>query len=185
MREDADDREALVAYLTAACADEPELLATVLALADAGEVGLLRVVRDFRDNVSERELRTRHADLDESLRLIHRIYVDSARRARERGDRPLRARKCYEARMLARRDNYQAMLDDAGEAMPDAQRSAFAALVGCARDKVPYDALPARLGGDAAAVQEEVLRLRLRFKEWSARRKARADGNVPGGVCDG
>src|SRR5262249_43716287 len=179
---------ALLAYLGDACADDPDLLATVHALAEAGETDLLRLVRDFRDNVPGPEILQRHgpaAALDERLRVIHRVYVDCAGRVREQSERPVRARKCYEARMLARRDNYQAMLDDAGEALPVDVRGTYEKLIHCAREKVPYEALPARLGGDAVAVQEQVLQLRQRFKEWTARRKVRAEGSAPGGVCDG
>lgn len=183
-----EDAASLLAYLTPACAAEPELLATVVALAEAGEVDLLRLVRDFRDNLSNPEILRRHgpADaLDERLQVIHRVYVDQARRVREQAERPLRARKCYESRMLARRDNYQAMLDDARESIPQAARRTFERLIHCAREKVPYDALPNRLDADALAVQEEILQLRQRFKDWAARRKIRADGPAPGGTCDG
>jgi hypothetical protein len=183
-----NDRDALLSYLGDACADDPDLLATVHALAEADETDLLRLIRDFRDNVSGAEILQRHGPasaLDERLRVIHRVYVDCARRVREQSERPVRARKCYEARMLARRDNYQAMLDDASEAMPADVRAAYEKLIVCAREKVPYEALPGRLGGDALAIQEQVLQLRQRFKEWTARRKVRAEGSAPGGVCDG
>jgi hypothetical protein len=188
LRPAVNDRDALVAYLDDVCADDPDLLATVHALAEANETDLLRLVRDFRDNVPGPEILQRHgpaAALDERLRVIHRVYVDCARRVREQAERPIRARKCYEARMLARRDNYQAMLDDAAEAMPADVRSAFEKLIVCAREKVPYEALPGRLGADAMAIQEQVLQLRQRFKEWTARRKVRAEGSAPGGVSDG
>jgi hypothetical protein len=180
--------DALLTYLGDVCADDPDLLATVHALADAGETDLLRLVRDFRDNVAGPMILQRHgpaAALDERLRVIHRVYVDCARQVREQSERPVRARKCYEARMLARRDNYQAMLDDACEAMPADVRAAYEKLIHCAREKVPYEALPGRLGSDAQAIQEEVLQLRQRFKEWTARRKVRAESSAPGGVCDG
>lgn len=183
-----EDASSLLAYLTPACATEPELLATVVALAEAGEVALLRLVRDFRDNLPNPEILHRHgpADaLDERLRVIHRVYVDQARRVREQAERPVRARRCYEARMLARRDNYQAMLDDARESIPQAARLTFEKLIRCAREKVPYESLPNRLGADALAVQEEILQLRQRFKDWAARRKIRADAPAPGGTCDG
>lgn len=181
----ADERETLVAYLSEVCADDADLLATVLALGDAGELELLRLVGDFRDNLPGSEILKRHgppALLDERLRLIHRVYVDQARRVREQSDRPVRARKCYESRMLARRDNYQAMLEDVSEAIPADVRRACERLILCAREKVPYDALPERLGSDAVAIQEEVLQLRQRFKDWSARRRVRADETAPGGV---
>ena len=55
-----EEASSLRAYLVAACAAEPELLATV-ALAE-GEVELLHVVRDFRDNLPDRELRRRHGE---------------------------------------------------------------------------------------------------------------------------
>src|SRR4051812_14746279 len=90
--------ELLRAYLADVCADDADLLATVAALADAGEADLLRLIRDFRDNVSNAELLRRFgppAALDERLRVIHRIYVDQARRVREQTERPARARKCY------------------------------------------------------------------------------------------
>src|SRR2546423_14403085 len=99
-----DERTALVAYLRGACADDPDLYATVLALDEAGELDLLRLVRDFRDNVSNSEILRRHgppAQLGERLRAIHRVYVDEARRVREQTDRPVRARKCYESRLAA------------------------------------------------------------------------------------
>lgn len=182
-----DPREELLSYLEVACADEPELLATVHDLADAGEIDLLRLVRDFRDNLPAKEILARHGPEDRlanDLRVIHRVFVDAARRTRELHDRPLRARRCYEARMVARRDNYQALLDDPGESMPAGSRAAYQALVHLAREKVPYDELSARLGRDSEAVQEEVLQLRQRFKDWTVRRKGRADA-APGGVCDG
>jgi len=183
-----DERASLLAHLRGACADDPDLYATVLALDEAGELDLLRLVRDFRDNVSNSEILKRHgppAQLDERLRVIHRVYVDEARRVREQIERPVRARKCYESRMVARRDNYQAMLDDAREAIPADVRQGYERLIGCAREKVPYESLPARLGGDAQAIQEQVLQLRQRFKDWAGRRKVRAEGSAPGGVCDG
>src|SRR5262249_16482594 len=128
----SEDGATLRGYLIAACAAEPELLATVLALADADELDLLRVIRDFRDNLPDREIRPRHGEqLDDKLRLIHRVYVECAQRVREEADRPVRARKCYDARMLGRRDNYQAMLEDRG-AVPQEDRRAFEALVRCA-----------------------------------------------------
>ncbi len=182
------ERDELLGYLTAACAAEPELLATVHALAEAGEVDLLRLVRDFRDNQGDKTLRARHGGaeaVDEGLRLIHRVYVDCARRVREQTQRPLRARGCYLARMLARRDNYQALLDDPGTKLTAAQKQVYQRLVDCARDKVPYEALPGRLGRDAFAVQEEVLQLRQLFRDWTARRKIRAEQPAPGGPCDG
>jgi hypothetical protein len=166
----------------------------VAALGEAGEVELLRLVRDFRDNVPGAEILARHgppALLEERLRVLHRVYVDQARRVREQSDRPVRARKCYESRMLARRDNYQAMLEDGREAIPAEARLAFERLIGCAREKVPYDSLPSRLGSDAQAIQEVVLQLRQRFKEWAARRKTLTqaeDGGLPaapGGARDG
>jgi hypothetical protein len=135
--------------------------------------------------LSNGEILQRHgppAVLGERLRLIHRVYVDQARQVREQTDRPLRARKCYESRMLARRDNYQAMMEDAAEAIPADERRAYEALILCAREKVAYDALPQRLGDDAQGIQEVILQLRQRFKEWSARRKVRADETAPGGV---
>jgi hypothetical protein len=187
-RPPANELDSLVAYLGGACADDPDLFATVLALADAGELDLLRLVRDFRDNLSGGEILQRHGPasvLDERLRVIHRVYVDCARRVREQSQRPVRARKCYESRMLARRDNYQAMLEDACEAIPAHARVAYEKLIHCAREKVPYEALPDRLGSDPLEVQEEVLQLRQRFKDWTARRKVRAEGSAPGGVCDG
>jgi hypothetical protein len=174
--ERGDERAQLLDYLDGACAAEPELLATVHALAEAEEIDLLRLIRDFRDNLPGKDIRARHGpDLDERLRIIHRIYVECARRVREERDRPVRARKCYESRMLARRDNYQALLDDPGESIPDPQRQAFAALLQLAREKVPYESLPARLGRDPDTVREEVLQLRQRFKDWTARRKVRAE----------
>jgi hypothetical protein len=183
----AGEREALLAYLDEVCSDDADLLATARALADAGEIELLRLMRDFRDGLPGAELLQRYgpaAALDEKLRVVHRVYVDGARRVRAERERPRLARACYEARMLARRDNYQAMLDDAQSLAADV-RAADEALVRCAREKVPYDELPARLGRDALAVQEQLLRLRQRFKEWAARRKGRAEGSAPGGVCDG
>ena len=69
----ASEREALLAHLTGACADEPDLLATVFALAETGELELLRLVRDFRDNVSRGEILQRHGPasvLDERLRAL-------------------------------------------------------------------------------------------------------------------
>lgn len=184
----ADDRETLLGYLGVACADEPELRATVATLAEADEIDLLRLVRDFRDNLANQDILDRHgpADLlDEKLRVIHRVYVDCARRVREELGRPVRARKCYEARMLARRDNYRAMLADADIVIAAEERQKYEQLVECARTKVAYEALPAHLGRDAFAVQEEVLKLRQLFKDWAARRKSRADAPAPGGVCNG
>src|SRR5258708_7445883 len=100
------ERDQLLAYLVRACAGEPELIATANALAEAGEIDLLRLFRDFRDNHSDEVLLARQggcrALLDERLRLIHRVYVDQARAVREQMQRPLRARSCYLARMLAR-----------------------------------------------------------------------------------
>jgi hypothetical protein len=178
----------LLAYLAATCAEEPELWATVLALADAGEIDLLRLVRDFRDNLSNQAILARHGPktlLDERLRVIHRVYVDCARRVREETQRPLRARTCYLSRMLARRDNYQAMLDDPAAQLTPQQRQASQRLVKCAREKVPYEDLPGRLGLSAASVQEEVLQLRRLFRDWTARRKVRAGDPAPGGLCHG
>src|SRR2546421_11122493 len=89
-RSEADE---LLSYLAAACAEEPELWATVRTLADAGEVDLLRLVRDFRDNLSGPEILARHGSkevLEERLRVVHRVYVDCARRGR--GESP-RARR--------------------------------------------------------------------------------------------
>ena len=179
------ERESMLGSLSGACADEPDLLATVVALAEAGEDALLRLICDFRDNVPSGEILRRHgpeAVLAERLRVIHRVYVDQARRVREQSERPARARKCYESRMLARRDNYQAMLDDAGEEIPADLRRAAERLLVCARDKVPYDALPDRLASDALAIQEQVLQLRQRFKDWAAQRRVRAGESAPGGV---
>jgi hypothetical protein len=182
------ERDELLGYLADACAAEPELGATVRALADAGEIDLLRLVRDFRDNRSSEEILSRHgpqAALDERLRLIHRVYVDCAREVREQSQRPVRARKCYLSRMLARRDNYQALLDDSEAGLTAEQRGRYQELIHCARDKVPYEALPEKLGRPAADVQEEVLQLRQLFKNWTARRKVRAGRPAPGGPCDG
>lgn len=175
-------------YLAGACAAEPELWATVCALADAGEVELLRLVRDFRDNLPSEAILARHGPqetLDERLRIIHRVYVDCARQVREMEQRPERARKCYTARMLARRDNYQALLDDPAAGLTAAQRRQYRPLLDCARDKIPYEALPERLGWAADEVQEVVLQLRLLFKNWTARRKVRSAPADPGGPCDG
>ena len=183
-----DEREALLAYLDEVCADDGDLRATVHALAEQDDLDLLRLVRDFRDNLPGDEILRRHgpaAVLDERLRVIHRVYVDCARRVREEHDRPIRAQKCYESRMLARRDNYQAMLDDEGEAIPAGVRQAYERLIACAREKAAYQTLSARLGSDPLAVEEWVLQMRQRFKEWAARRKVRAEGSAPGGVCDG
>src|SRR5205807_2194288 len=69
------ERDELLADLAAACALEPELWATVRALADAGELELLRLVRDFRDNLPAEEILKRHgpeAVLNERLRVVHR-----------------------------------------------------------------------------------------------------------------
>ena len=90
-----NDRDALVSYLGDVCADDPDLLATVHALAEANETDLLRLVRDFRDNVPNSEILRRHgppAVLDERLRVIHRVYVDQARRVR-RGARAVGHRR--------------------------------------------------------------------------------------------
>jgi hypothetical protein len=182
------EHDELMSYLAAACSDEPELWATVRALADAGESDLLRLVRDFRDNLPSHEILARHgpADvLEERLRVVHRVYVDCARRVREQTGRPQRARKCYEARMMARRDNYQSLLDDPATGLTPHLRLRYQQLLACARDKVPYDDLPGRLGRPAVDVQEEVLQLRQLFKEWTARRKVQAEVPAPGGRCDG
>ena len=182
------ERDELLGYLAGACAEEPELWATVKALAEAGEVELLRLVRDFRDNLPSEEVLARHgprAVLDGRLRVIHRVYVDCARAVREELDRPLRARKCYLARMLGRRDNYQALLDDPAAGLTIDQRLPCQRLLECARDKVPYEDLPKRLGWAATEVQEEVLQLRRLFKDWTARRKVRAEATAPGGPRDG
>jgi hypothetical protein len=182
------DRDQLVTYLDRACAGEPELLATVHTLAEAGEIELLRLMRDFRDNQPDEELLARHgtqAVLNERLRLIHRVYVDCARQVRDATQRPLRARNCYGGRMLARRDNYQAFLDDPGVTLLGPRRLRYQKLVDCAREKVPYEALPARLGQSPADVQEEVLELRLLFKEWTVRRKGLAHSPGKGGLSDG
>jgi hypothetical protein len=183
-----DERDELMGYLATACAAEPELWATVCALADAGEVELLRLVRDFRDNLPNQEIVARHGSretLDERLRVIHRVYVDCARQVREQKQQPERARKCYLSRMLARRDNYQALLDDPAAVLTAQQREVYQQLVNCAREKVDYEALPERLGRSAEEVQEEVLQLRLLFKEWTARRKVRSASAGPGDACDG
>jgi hypothetical protein len=174
-RRPADDGPSLLVYLSGACADEPELCATVATLAEADEIDLLRLVRDFRDNLSDSDILARHGPADslsEKLRVIHRVYVDCARRVREELGRPVRARKCYEARMLARRDNYKAMLADPDVVIDPEERHSYEQLVECAREKVLYEALPARLGRDASVVQEEVLKLRQLFKDWAARRKS-------------
>jgi hypothetical protein len=182
------ERDELLSYLAGACACEPDLLATVRALGDADEIDLLRLVRDFRDNLRGTEILARHgpqAVLDERLRVIHRVYVDCARRVREEAQRPVRARKCYLARMLARRDNYQALLDDPAAALTAEQRQRYQQLIICAREKVPYDDLPGRLGRAPGEVQEEVLQLRELFKDWTAERKVRAGSTAPGDPCDG
>jgi hypothetical protein len=182
------ERDELLGYLDVACADEPELQATVRALAEADEIDLLRLVRDFRDNLPNQAILARHGPqvvLDERLRLVHRVYVDCARQVREDSQRPERARKCYLARMLGRRDNYQALLNDPSGDLTAAQRQAYQRLINCARDKVPWEALPGRLGRAAGDVQEEILQLRRLFKDWTARRKVRAGSPAPGGPCDG
>jgi hypothetical protein len=182
------ERDELMGYLDTACADEPELAATVHALAEAGEVDLLRLVRDFRDNLPSQEILARHGPeetLSERLRLIHHVYVDCARRVREETKRPERARQCYLARMLARRDNYQALLDDPSTVLTAQEQSRYQELLRCARDKVPYEDLPGRLGRSAADVQEEVLQLRQLFKEWTQGRKVQAEVPARGGRCNG
>jgi hypothetical protein len=182
------ERDELLAYLAEVCALEPELAATVRALGEAGDIELLRLVRDFRDNLPSQEILARHGPeerLAERLRMIHRVYVDCARQVREEIQRPLRARKCYEARMLARRDNYQALLADPAAGLTAQQHRRFQQLLACARDKVPYDDLPGRLGRTTGEVQEEVLQLRQLFKDWTARRKVRAGRPAPGGPSNG
>src|SRR5258708_38368009 len=99
--------------------------------------------------------------------------------------RPLRARNCSLARMVARRDNYQAFLDGPGVTLASEKRQSYQKLVDCAREKLPYEALPARLGRRPGDVEGEVLELRLLFKEWTARRKGRASEPGSGGSCDG
>lgn len=187
MNHDPDAHAALAAVLRASCADDPDLSATVAALDEAGETDLLRLIRDFRDALGEGEILARHgpADrLDERLRVVHRAYVDAARASRESAGRPARARRCYESRMLSRRDNYRALLGDVREAIPAGEREGYERLVRCARDRVPYDELPQRLGLDAGAVEEQILRLRQRFEDGAGRRKVRADSSARGGASD-
>jgi len=182
------ERDELLSYLAAACGCEPELWATVRALGDTDEIELLRLVRDFRDNLPDETILARHGPkevLEERLRVIHRVYVDCARRVREENQRPVRACKCYTARMLGRRDNYQALLDDPAGSLTAEQRRQFQQLLDCARAKVSYEDLPQRLGRPASDVQEEVLQLRQLFKEWTARRKVRAGLPAQGGPYDG
>ena len=52
--------------------------------------------------------------------------------------------------------------------MSEADRPTFVALIGFARDKVPYEGRRCPPGQNELAIEGEVLRLRQRFKEWAA-----------------